>query len=531
MVHDWKPYFPLAKPRPEQERALDELCSLIDQGKRVLVGELGTGVGKSAVAVCLGRWLEAREPVPTGFNPGTVVLTSQLLLQNQYVRDLGAQDLRSSSNFLCAHPQSAGTCGEMSRVRKAVGKERAKALGCPGCPYRAAKEAFACAPLGVTNYSYFLSEGVYAGELPLRHLLVLDEAHNVEDEVRRWAAVSVSESEADEFGCRLPSHLYADRAIAWLDREFKPALVAKLSKISEKLAEAAPKSSALGKVIARLAEENDRIDKRVCQINRLVGVDHGNVLVSSNEDRKGRKSILFQSLEVGGFASDLIYHKASACLLMSATILDQKLFAKHVGLPAGTPMVRVPTPFKARAFGVRLRPVGRMSRDGIERSLPKIKDAIRRILRENPDEKGIIHTVSYKIAQEVARVGDPRLLIQKGAEDREGMIRLHLNSDRPTVLVSPAMSEGLDLRDDLGRFQVICKMPYPPMSDPVVKAKGWDWYSWRTVRQLVQAVGRGVRSESDWTKTYVLDACFADLIDRSGHLLPEHLIDGLEIEE
>ena len=183
---DWRPFFPLPTPRREQALALDELCQRVLEGKRLLVAELGTGVGKSAAAVCLARWLARLEAVPQGFAPGAVVLTSQKILQDQYIRDFPfARDLRSSSNFSCGGLVGK-TCGETARVRKAVGRELAQGLGCPGCPYRSSKDAYAAAELGVTNYSYFLSETVYAQELPLRHLLIMDEAHNVEEEIRRW---------------------------------------------------------------------------------------------------------------------------------------------------------------------------------------------------------------------------------------------------------------------------------------------------------------------------------------------------------
>jgi ATP-dependent DNA helicase DinG len=526
---DWRPYFPLPTPRKEQEKALDELCSQIEQGQRILVAELGTGVGKSAIAACLARWLAAREAVPEGFSPGAVVLTSQRVLQDQYVRDFDfARDLRSASNFECDGPLG-GTCAETARARKAVGMEMAKALSCPTCPYRKAKDEFATSELGITNYSYFLSETVYAGELPRRHMLILDEAHNVEDEVRRWATVVVSEEEAEEHGLVLPFGANAEEALKWLAGPFKAKVQGRLGKISSKLQEVIGRVNVLGGAIHRLAEENDRWDKRKCQINRLI--EKGDEILVSSDDHRNVRSMTFQPFNVGGLAHDLIYSRASACLLMSATILDNRIFAANSGLSPNVPMVRVPTPFKPSAFGVKLRSVGKMSRDGIDKALPQIPRAVAKILADNPNDKGIIHTVSYKVAQELKRLNDPRLLIQGKSSDREEMLRRHLTSKEPTVLVSPAMAEGLDLRDDLGRFQIICKVPYPNMSDPVVKRKNWEWYSWRTVRHLVQAVGRGVRSEEDWTRTYILDECFVDLYERSGKMMPSHLIDGLEVEE
>ncbi len=44
---------------------------------------------------------------------------------------------------------------------------------------------------------------------------------------------------------------------------------------------------------------------------------------------------------------------------------------------------------------------------------------------------------------------------------REEVIAEHVNSTKPTVLISPSLHTGLYLKDDLSRFQIITKVPYP----------------------------------------------------------------------
>lgn len=528
---DWRPYFPLETPRPDQARALDWICDQFEAGHRRVVAELGTGIGKSAIAVTLGRWLEAREGGQGDFNPGVTILTSQKVLQDQYVRDFSeARDLRSAANFKCDGPVD-GSCGETSRVRKAVGMELAQQkLKCSACPYRHAKEDFVESPLGVTNYSYFLSESTYAGEIPPRRLLVLDEAHNVEDEVRRWTSVEVTETEASKLGEDI-SEAESD-PVAWLTEKYKHAIERKLSSTGKKLKKFV-KAGAMGtEVVRSLANENDTQDKRLCQINRLIDKG-GKLLVSWHDDPvKHKRAVRFQPLDVTNLVQDTLYSRASAVLLMSATLLDREVFCSSVGL-SDAPYLSIPTTFKTEAFGLSFRPVGRMTMGSIEQTLKSYPRAIRSILAANPNSKGIIHTMNYRItrALQEALGGEKRLLIQGSARDRDAILKRHLTSPEPTVIVSPSMMEGLDLRDDLGRFQVMCKVPYPDMSDPLVKHKSREWYSWRTVRTLVQAVGRGVRSETDWTRTYVLDLSFLDLLERSTDMIPEHLRKGLLVEE
>ena len=48
---------------------------------------------------------------------------------------------------------------------------------------------------------------------------------------------------------------------------------------------------------------------------------------------------------------------------------------------------------------------------------------------------------------------------------RDEVIYQHENSIRPTVLISPSLHTGLDLKDNLSGFQVITKVLYPNKSD------------------------------------------------------------------
>jgi ATP-dependent DNA helicase DinG len=522
----WRPHFPHERVRPEQERALDWIVEQFEAGERLVVTELGTGVGKSAIAVALAGWL-SQFPIDEERLPGATVLTSQKILQDQYIRDFAhARDLRSSSNFQC-NRVSASTCGETGRIRKAVGPKLKHTVACSECPFRQAKDQFAESRVGVTNYSYALSEAVYAGELPKRQLLVLDEAHNIEDEVRRWTTVEVSEADCREFKLDFPG---PNREWDWLVGDYKACIVNKLSKLGGKLRGLVQTGLLSGEGVKKLAGDNDRLDKRLCQINRL-GNDGAAILVSRHEDRSGKRSMRFQPLEIRSIAHEVLYSRADRVLLMSATLLDRGVFTRSIGVE-GAPFISIPSPFPPKAFGMTLMPVGRMSQREIATSLPRIPRAIKKILAAHPNEKGIIHTTNYKIAEAIGDfVNGKRLLVQRSAADRERMLKQHTESSEPTVLVSPSMMEGLDLRDDLGRFQVVCKVPYPDMSDPIVKVKDRGWYNWRTARSLVQAVGRGVRSQTDWTKTYILDTCFMDLLERCPEMLPEHLVKNIDVEE
>src|SRR5258708_26328936 len=108
-------------------------------------------------------------------------------------------------------------------------------------------------------------------------------------------------------------------------------------------------------------------------------------------------------------------------------------------------------------------------------TLPKIADALDKLLRVRPDVKGLIHTNSYEmnrlLTQALVAAGHGSRIITHGSGGAEAAIERHIISESPTLLCSPAMTEGLDLRDYLSRCHGIVRVPYSPFTDPVVPAR------------------------------------------------------------
>jgi ATP-dependent DNA helicase DinG len=90
---------------------------------------------------------------------------------------------------------------------------------------------------------------------------------------------------------------------------------------------------------------------------------------------------------------------------------------------------------------------------------------------------------------------------------------------------------GLDLKDDLSRFQIIIKVPYPYLGDRWIDAKrklSRQWYIWQTGLRLIQGYGRSVRSKQDWAKTYVLDSAFAPFVRKNGNIFPDWFTQAIQ---
>ena len=102
---------------------------------------------------------------------------------------------------------------------------------------------------------------------------------------------------------------------------------------------------------------------------------------------------------------------------------------------------------------------------------------------------------------------------------------------KPTVLISPSLHLGLDLHDDLSRFQIIAKVPYPSMGDSWIVKKferNEQWYNWQTALRLVQAYGRSVRSKDDWAYTFILDSNLQNFVIKNRAILPAWFTDAIK---
>lgn len=176
--------------------------------------------------------------------------------------------------------------------------------------------------------------------------------------------------------------------------------------------------------------------------------------------------------------------------------------------------------------------VGKMNSSSIESTLPNLVAAIKQIMKEHKNEKGIIHCHSYKVASYIKKnIRSSRILIH-GSDNRDAVLEKHKKSKSPTILLSPSMTEGVDLKGKLSRFQIICKVPYPYLGDKLIRKKmnKWKWwYPLQTAKTILQAVGRSVRSKEDTAATYILDSDFERFYYSNKSLFPTTFKESLKL--
>jgi Rad3-related DNA helicase len=384
--------------------------------------------------------------------------------------------------------------------------------------------------MGVTNFSYFLHETKFSGKIPKKQLLVVDEAHNLPEELSKFIEVTFSEKFAkDVLGRQLPQNLTPKKFIEWVRSEYYPELLAKRTAFENGLKKYAGLEEKLqsGEMV-KLMRRLDLLTSHESKVSVFLRIwDNDNWLMEEipAEEKTGRK-IQFKPIDIAPYTLDHIHKYGQFVLFMSATVLDTNGFKLLCGIdPNQTTEIIIPSPFPHENHPILYVGVGSMGSADIESTLPKLTEAVKEILKEHRDVKGIIHCSSYKIAWHLKKnIKSNRLLIHDSF-DRDTVLSKHMTSKEPTVLLSPSMTEGVDLKDDLSRFQIICKVPFPYLGDKLIRKKmnKWDWwYDLQTSKTLIQSVGRSVRNENDKAVTYILDSIWERFYNKNKHLFPEN---------
>lgn len=497
--------FPFPSPREGQLEIIVRLNEAIEQGYPYLILEAGTGTGKSAVATTLARMYQP-----------AYILTMTKQLQSQYAAEFGYPLVKGRGNFACLDSNldlscDMGTCQTTPSsqefscdygVTKSPfegGYAFQDAFGAPiyfrsqdHCPYWEQKAESAESNITLMNYDYALLELNYVKHFGKRQLMVLDEAHNLEDKLMRRLEVNLSRQRLEkDVRKTIPRSMLAYKEpVEWI--LFLESLYDAYAELSVK---EMPKNQAdrVTSTKLRLSELLNNLEDQ--PENWVVDADHAGVS--------------FKPLRVDGYTENRLFQYADTCLFMSATILDKELFSRWLGLePDEVFYLEVPSPFPAGNRPVHMNLAGKMSQRLIKRTAPKTIPILEKIIKHHKYEKGLIHTHNYKCQQYIMNQLNSSRLIGHNSQNREYALYEFEKTQEPRILVSPSMSEGVDLPYEQCQFQVIYKIPFPYLGDPQVNERRKQdprWYAYKTVITLLQAYGRGMRAEDDYCETYILD--------------------------
>lgn len=527
---DWRKFFPFQVVRKEQESAIEFALKEFAAGKRFVVCELGTGVGKSAIGLTIAR------AVCSESNGNAYFLTTQKILQDQYVNDFPTmKSIKSKSNYVCNF-KTHQNCAESDEQLKieSPASDFYGACGGDGCKYKKEKQLYMTAKESITNFPFFLADTKYAKAYP-RDILVIDEGHNIVTELSKFVEVILS-----EYFCKTvlniefpPVDSTEKKVIKWFKEVYAPKLslyVKDVETAVEKIVKGKNDAQSLT-LIKRLEILKQHMSKTLMFLSIY---DEDNWIMNEIAPRNSRemRKYEFKPIDISPFCEEYLFRMGKKVLIMSATILNQEGFCESVGIPKdNVGMIRIGSPFPVENRPIVYIPVGKMGKDTIDETLPKLRLAIEELINLHKNEKGIIHCHTYRIARYLKEnIVTNRFLIH-GSNDREEILDIHLKSPKPTILLTPSMSEGVDLKGDASRFQIICKIPYPFLGDKITKKRmrKWKWwYPMQTAKTLIQSIGRSVRSMDDHAVSYILDEDWSTFFGKHREFFSEEFTEALK---
>lgn len=526
-------YFPEKyKPNKQQIQILTEISKAKNAGYKYVVINAPTGTGKSLCAKTLANSLG--DP-PKNFvdfvesgaiyddendcsNYGCFILTVTKALQSQYgaLFDDGIV-LKGKSNYPCKFSDML-SCD----IGECVFNDEIKI--CQDCPYYSQRNKAVSAKCSFLSYAMFTS---LPANCRNKEILICDEASELEDVLVGQNSITFDFAILSKIDCLdipvIPrKNSSYEKYIMWLksfrNDVFEKCDLLRKSLFSKKLGKKHKKDIILFKTLTRLYDLCDKV------LNNLRFTEY------IIEHEKG--TITFKPYSVAKIAQD-IFSTSDFVVLMSATIIDPENFAKHLGINENEfYYIEAESTFDPKKAPIYLSDAIAVTYSNKAVTIPKLAILAKGICDKFSDKKGIIHTHTMDITKELKRtLGDSdRFLYREPGTTNEMIIDQHIESEKPTVLVSPSMTHGIDLKGELGEFAIVMKAPFLPLGDKRVKRLCEEdpaWYMNKMISNFIQMCGRTVRSKNDESQTFVLDATLTKKIVENKDKLPKYFLERL----
>ncbi len=523
------------EPRPQQIDLLQRINKAYEEGYKYVICCAPTGSGKSFISKTLAN--SSREPSQnyidlinnrTAFQQdmngsfvaagecedepffGAFALTINKNLQDQYKMLFDDSSvLKGKSNYICEvdtkYQVDTAPCLFTPGLKE-------KCQQCNKCPYYNARNNALISKFGVLNYSMFLS---LPDHVKRRQYLICDEASELEDELVKRFSRELNYKTLKKLNCSfpIPTNDYS-KFYLWL-LELSQNLATEINSL---------KSICKKNKNAPISDRQRLVAYTALAISIQTTIDTWDECEYVLE--KGKDSVKITPYKVNVLSRHLFDH-SERVLLLSATIIDHQHFAKTLGIKSYK-YIEVDSSFDPNKAPIYVSTKVRLNYKNLNASLPYIAKQIQALCDQHQNEKGIIHTHTSAITEFLLdNLKGSRFLFRLPGTDNEKIVKQHLESSENTVLVSPSLTMGVDLKDDLARFQILTKAAYLPLGDERIKKLFENdkvWYTNKMLNNVIQACGRGVRSVDDHCVTYILDGCITDAVMANKHKLPKYFL-------
>ena len=555
--------------RPQQKEViLDILRAYAEDQNGTYLLDAPTGSGKSVIAMLFADFMSHKGS--RGY-----ILASDLALHEQYSKDFRSMQLwnwgqvKGVDNYECSVNGERFSVGDCKS--KGLSYEAAESLPCfKSCGYLTARKKAIKSPVALLTYPYALIQRNYVEQqqqskgkgspFPQRDFVVCDEAHKLLEIVQSHFSPTVSHdihrkvekfrNDLMELGLRSPAvdQTGLEKSVNEIYENEEPKIIlvhiahivtilGRLLKDTVDIREYAAREfgeESVPKDWLNLFNLSDWIKDVHCKLE-----DYIEIIGKAGHDKMiknpGEKSITLNCIDEYYLLQKHFFNRFGFKLLMTATLGEPREFMRTHGIK-NAKYFKMDSNFKWERSPIIFYPGKKLSARFLDDNFAWAVDRVSKILENHSGQAGIIHTGSYELSQRVWKsLSKPlkkRVLLYTGSEEKERILK-KMKKNPGLVAMGPSLLEGLNLVDDLSRFQIFLKVPYPHLGDKYVAAKlahSQSWYSWKTAVSVLQGVGRSIRTPDDWAITYLIDGCFADLFKSATTQFPEEFRSRLKIE-
>ena len=546
--------------RPNQKEVICEIIYAFFNNKDNFVLQAPTGSGKSIIALLVADVLQHY------FGMNGYILVSDLGLLRQYGRDINKyfndfSILEGQNNYQCDEngmPFNMGFC-------KLNGYNSYNAIEshftcAETCPYIRARKDAINSNVVLTTYQGWFTQRNYVAELmgadhtnllypfTQRDFIICDEAHKITEIFQQQFAPTINYDDIKKITHiikniknKTPKYIGIEESAllftinSMLSCEDNEIIFNSLLEYSMMLKEitdntsdliiAFKKIKNLNKEIRGVLGECMWITEYANKINEFIKIIKTSGIDSMIKNKINQDTIVLNCLDEKLIMEEHFHKRVGNCLYMSATIGEITNYVKNI-YATNVSYVYLPSTFNLTYSPIYYSNRYKLSYNKKEENLPNIINTIDNILNSRENFKGIIQTGSYEFSnyllEHISEKNKERIMLYEDSNDKKIKLEEYENSTNK-VLVGPSLVEGIDLKDDLCRFIIIMKIPYPSLADKFIAKKfevDKDWYMWKTVNSILQGVGRGVRNENDWCETYIIDGTFDNILLNYRNLVP-----------
>lgn len=508
------------------------LNKFIDREYQDVVLNAPTGSGKSVIGLITASCLEYINRVNKIYRDadtgklvnGSYVLIHVNTLVDQYSKTIvntpSTLLVMGAGNYDCIiHDAKADSCTFYDDSKK----NKSNPL-CSGCKYLDVQFAKRKMNNIVTNYSYYMS-----APCNKKLVAVYDESHLLNE-------VYVNHNELIIDGAFIQSHLkikndiknddvivelvdelkhvnkanYRTYVKEVLDTFIKEAI--RLEKQIKELLECEMYDDDISKQVSKLKRKYKRVGRTTCIMKKHLIPENEHIPSFSRYNKaKGtddavKLSPIFVNNEIDEFNSRVKYR-----LYMSAT--NPKIYYDvKLGLESYA-YLKMKKVFDPSTKKICMLNIGKITQGTLNESdvvKDKIINSCYQIINHHSKQKGVIHIPNFKIGDMIYEElrHDFKIYYQASGTKLVDVLDEFLDDDKPSLLMTPSGYEGLDLKYDSGRFQIIVKAPFSSLGDARIKYLSENYediYRMDTLLKVIQAGGRCTRAADDQSITYMLD--------------------------